>query len=196
MWLGVLQWMEVEGGDTRRTSGEIFFEAQDWTSGVAWLRIHCASEVFFVLAIWLLWFFVSGLNDKLTYSSPASSTFMENEDAVSSRVPSLPRLAKQSWRSNQILETRPNGLSGERAVDSRSNFRSASVTCGWCFALSWPFFRCLFIIDLNTLLLMVNSLSARDGREDSITRVLLVTNELGWCTGKLEFAYTHTNKVF
>ena len=53
MWLGVLQWMEVEGGDTRRTSGEIFFEAQDWTSGVAWLRIHCASEVFFILVIWL-----------------------------------------------------------------------------------------------------------------------------------------------
>ena len=36
----------------------------------------------------------------------------------------------------------------------------------------------------------------RDGREESITRVLLVTNELGWWTGKLEFAYTHTNKVF
>ena len=34
----------------------------------------------------------------------------------------------------------------------------------------------------------------RDGREESITRVLLVTNELGWWTGKLEFAYTH--KVF
>ena len=107
-----------------------------------------------------LWFFVSGLNDKLTYSFPASSTFMENEEAVSSLVPSLARLAKQSWRSNQTLETRPNGLSGERAVDSRSNFRSASVTCGWCFALSWPFFRCVFSIDLNTLLLVVNSKSA------------------------------------
>ena len=36
----------------------------------------------------------------------------------------------------------------------------------------------------------------RDGRGESITRVLLVTNELGWWTGKLEFAYTQTNKVF
>ena len=35
-----------------------------------------------------------------------------------------------------------------------------------------------------------------DGRGESITRVLLVTNELGWWTGKLEFAYTQTNKVF
>ena len=34
----------------------------------------------------------------------------------------------------------------------------------------------------------------RDGREESITRVLLVTNELGWWTGKLEFAYTDTDK--
>ena len=33
-----------------------------------------------------------------------------------------------------------------------------------------------------------------DGCEESITRVLLVTNELGWWTGKLEFAYTHTDK--
>ena len=38
--------------------------------------------------------------------------------------------------------------------------------------------------------------SIRDGREESITRVLLVTNELGWWTGKVEFAYTHINKVF
>ena len=35
-------------------------------------------------------------------------------------------------------------------------------------------------------------LATRDGREESITRVLLVRNELGWWTGKLEFAYTHT----
>ena len=43
---------------------------------------------------------------------------------------------------------------------------------------------------------LVSSISIRDGREESITRVLLVTNELGWWTGILEFAYTHTNKVF
>ena len=40
------------------------------------------------------------------------------------------------------------------------------------------------------------SVCTRDGREESITRVLLDTNELGWWTGKLEFAYTQTNKVF
>jgi hypothetical protein len=38
------------------------------------------------------------------------------------------------------------------------------------------------------------SIFTRDGREESITRVLLVTNELAWWTGKLKFAYTHTDK--
>ena len=37
-------------------------------------------------------------------------------------------------------------------------------------------------------------LTIRDGREESITRELLVTNELGWWTGKREFAYAHTEK--
>ena len=49
---------------------------------------------------------------------------------------------------------------------------------------------------VHNLSVQIELITTRDGREETITRVLLVTNELGWWTGKLEFAYTHTNKVF